>query len=55
MDPGSAYYDDDGGGFAPLEVIANLKTQIQDLGSGDCGYGFHAISSGGLDLLDWLN
>ena len=30
MDPGSAYYDDVGGGFAPSEVIIICRSRIQD-------------------------
>ena len=29
-DPGSAYYDDLGGGFAPSEVIIKCRSRIQD-------------------------
>ena len=30
MDPGSAYYDDVGGGFAPSEVIMKCRSRIHD-------------------------
>ena len=30
LDPGSAYYDDVGGGFAPSEVIIICRSRIQD-------------------------
>ena len=30
MDPGSAYYDDVGGGFAPSEVIIKCRSRIHD-------------------------
>ena len=30
MDPGSAYYDDVGGGEAPSEVIIKCRSRIQD-------------------------
>ena len=30
MDPGSAYYDDAGGGFAPSSVIGVGRSRIQD-------------------------
>ena len=30
MDPGSAYYDDDGGGFTPSTVIGVCRSRIQD-------------------------
>ena len=30
LDPGSAYYDDVGGGFAPSEVIIIRRSGIQD-------------------------
>ena len=30
LDPGSACYDDVGGGFAPLEVIIICRSRIQD-------------------------
>ena len=29
-DPGSAYYDDFGGGFAPSEVIIKCRSRIKD-------------------------
>ena len=30
MDPGSAYYNDVRGGFAPSEVIIKCRSRIQD-------------------------
>ena len=30
LDPGSAYYDDDEGGFAPSTVIRVCRSRIQD-------------------------
>ena len=30
LDPGSAYYDDAGGGFAPSSVIGVCRSRIQD-------------------------
>ena len=30
LDPGSAYYDDVGGGFAPSEVIIKCRSRIHD-------------------------
>ena len=30
LDPGSAYYDGDGGGFAPSTVIRVCRSRIQD-------------------------
>ena len=30
LDPGSAYYDDVGGGFAPSEVFIKCRSRIQD-------------------------
>ena len=30
LDPGSAYYDDAGGGFAPSSVIGVSRSRIQD-------------------------
>ena len=30
LDPGSAYYDDAGGGFAPSSVIRVCRSRIQD-------------------------
>ena len=30
LDPGSAYYDDVGGGFAPSDVIIKCRSRIQD-------------------------
>ena len=30
LDPGSAYYDDAGGGFAPSSVIGVGRSRIQD-------------------------
>ena len=30
LDPGSAYYDDFGGDFAPSEVIIKCRSRIQD-------------------------
>ena len=30
LDPGSAHYDDVGGGFAPSDVIIKCRSRIQD-------------------------